>query len=91
MEKLKTEHIKAVDKVQQLETIKFSLASEEEYLRKENMSMLEFLKNNDSSKVNQDLSSVVQARDERSEQILDLTSGLKARDDCISLLETKFN
>lgn len=66
MEKLKTEHIKAVDKVQQLETIKFSLASEEEYLRKENMSMLEFLKNNDSSKVNQDLSSVVQARDERS-------------------------
>lgn len=63
---MKTEHIKAVDKVQQLETIKFSLASEEEYLRKENMSMLEFLKNNDSSKVNQDLSSVVQARDERS-------------------------
>ena len=54
------------------------------------MNILEFLRHNETSNIH-DLSSLVRPKDERSEQILDLTSSLKARDDCINLLETKFN
>lgn len=46
MEKMKNEHIKAVEKIQHLETIKFSLDSEEGYLRNENARMSEFLRKN---------------------------------------------
>ena len=46
MEKMKTEHLKSVEKIQTLETIKYSMASEEEYLRNENMNILEFLRHN---------------------------------------------
>lgn len=88
---MKAEHLKSVEKVQTLETIKYSLASEEEYLRNENMKMQDFLRNSESNINSNDLSSVVQPKDERSEQVLELTSSLKSRDDCIGLLEVKFN
>lgn len=41
--------------------------------------MTEFLHTSDVSRI-QDLSSLIKPRDERSEQILDLTSSLKAHD-----------
>jgi predicted nucleic acid-binding protein len=89
MEKLKSAHIKAVEKIQYLETIKLSLDSEESYLRNENIRMAQFLKKNENSSLN-DLTSLIQPRDERSEQILDLTCSIKAKDDCIGLLEERF-
>lgn len=90
LEKMKSEHIKSVEKIQHLETIKFSLESEQTYLRNQNNRMFEFLKKNQNSDF-KNLSELIQPKDERSEQILDLTSSIKAKDDCITLLEERFS
>ena len=43
MEKMMTEHMKAIEKIQHLETINYSLESESSYLQHENLKMGEFL------------------------------------------------
>lgn len=47
--------------------------------------MSEFLKKNENSNF-KDLTSLIRPKDDRSEQILDITSSLKAREDCITFI-----
>lgn len=52
--------------------------------------MSTFLKENENSQ-SLDLTRLVQPKDELSEQILDLSSSLKAQEDCLVFLEGKFS
>jgi hypothetical protein len=52
--------------------------------------MTNFLNENEKSGT-PDLTNVVKPSNERSAQILDLLSSVKAREDCLLLLETRFN
>lgn len=52
--------------------------------------MANFLKDNESSEISS-ITSIVQPKDSRSEQILDLASSIKAREECAILLENKFS
>ena len=81
--------MKSVEKIQSLEVYKKSLNSEEHYLRHENVKMTEFLRKSQNSTGN--LSELIKPTDELSEQILGICSSMKAHDDCIDLLEGKFN
>lgn len=47
--------------------------------------MSEFLKKNENSNF-KDLTSLIRPKDDRSEQILNLTCSLKAREDCIAFI-----
>ena len=49
-----------------------------------------FLRQSENSGVD-DLSSLIKPNDELSDQILDVYSSMKAHEECISLLESKFN
>lgn len=54
--------------------------------------MTNFLKQNESSASDlSSITSIVQPKDAVSEQILDLLSGIKAREECVLLLEARFN
>ena len=88
--KLKADHLQVIEKNQHLVTINRSLESEQNYLYSENLKMSEFLRQSENSGV-ENLSSLIKPRDELSEQILDLSSSVKAREECISLLESKFD
>jgi hypothetical protein len=52
--------------------------------------MSNFLNNNEGSSV-PDLASIVKPANELSGQILDLLSSIKAREDCVTILENRFN
>lgn len=53
--------------------------------------MANFLKKNESSASEiSSITSIVQPKDAISEQILDLLSGIKAREECALILENKF-
>lgn len=53
--------------------------------------MSNFLKKSESSASEiSSITSIVQPKDAISEQILDLLSGIKAREECVLLLENKF-
>ena len=49
LEKLKAEHIKALDSVQALDILRYSIQSEESYLRRENVEMSNFLSANENN------------------------------------------
>ena len=78
-----------LDRNQSLDLMRRSIASESEYLSKENYSMSTFLKENENSQT-LDFTKIVQPQDGLSEQILELSSSLKAREDCLMFLESKF-
>lgn len=90
MEKMKSEHFKAIEKIQHLQTIKESVESEEAHLSNQNVNMSKYLRVSESSGQG-NLSSLIKPKTEISEQMLDLISSMKARDECILLLENKFN
>jgi hypothetical protein len=52
--------------------------------------MANFLQQNENAEISS-IGSIVQPKDAASEQILDLLSVIKAREECTSLLEGKFN
>ena len=52
--------------------------------------MATFLKENENSQLSS-ITSIVQPANELSEQILDLMSSCKAREECVVLLEARFN
>ena len=79
------EHLKASEKIRDLEQCKSSLESEEEYLRHENMKMMKYLRMSEDFS-NKDLTDLIETRDELSDQILDLMSSIKSREDCIEWL-----
>jgi hypothetical protein len=57
----------------------------------ESFEMATFLKQNEASASElSSITSIVQPKDLLSEQILDLLSGIKAREECVLLLEGKF-
>lgn len=53
--------------------------------------MNNFLSANENNESTQSLLNLVKPKDELSEQILDLLSSIKAREDCTNELESKFN
>ncbi len=89
MQKMKNQHLKSVEKIQHLETIKISLDSEQNYLRVENSRMSEFLRKNEKEDF-KDLTALIRPKDQRSQQILDISASIKARQDCLTLLEDRF-
>ena len=54
------------------------------------MKMNKFLRQSEDMSMN-NLTNLIQPKDEVSEQILDLVSSTKAREECVVLLEKKFN
>ena len=52
--------------------------------------MSTFLANNEKSSI-PDLSSIVKPANDLSEQVLDLLCSIKSREDCLLMLETRFN
>lgn len=69
--------------------MKESLRSEEHYLRNENAKMASFLSKSENNTGN--VAELIKTPDQLSEQILDITSSMKAHDDCLDLLQGKFN
>lgn len=53
--------------------------------------MNNFLSANENNESTQSLLNLVKPQDELSDQILDLLSSIKAREDCTNELESKFN
>lgn len=53
--------------------------------------MNNFLSANENNQPSESLTNLVRPRDELSEQIIDLLSSIKAREDCATELESKFN
>ena len=52
--------------------------------------MTNFLNNNEKSRI-PDLTSIVKPANDLSSQILDLLSSIKAREECLMMLESRFN
>lgn len=73
-----------------MEVLKYSLESEEDHLRHENIKIKNFIRKSENININ-DLSLLIRTRDEKSEQILDIVSNIRAREDCLAILESKFN
>jgi hypothetical protein len=86
LQQMNGQYLKVIEKVQVLDIAKQSLESEESYLRTENFEMTNFLKENESASQISSMSSIVKPKDLLSEQILDLMSGIKAREECELLL-----
>ena len=84
------QYTQLLEKNQGLDVLKRSLESESNHLRKENYQMSTFLKENENQQT-LDLTRIVQPADVLSDQILDLSSSIKAREDCLMYLEGKFN
>ncbi len=53
--------------------------------------MNNFLSANENNQPSESLTNLVRPKDDLSEQILDLISSIKAREDCANELESKFN
>lgn len=66
--------------------LKYSLVSEEDYLRQQNVEMNRFLTDNEANQNTENLAKLVKPADELSEQIIELLASVKAREDCTAEL-----